>query len=90
MAAAVTGGEDVAREAAAGAGSESTVASKNPVSTAHQTRSWPPKRRGTHGTLPQASTTSRPASCSSSAIWQPDWPLPTTRTAARRRSRSLR
>src|SRR5690606_22181382 len=42
--------------------------------------SRPPTRRGSQGERPQASKTSRPASASSSAIWQPDCPLPMTST----------
>ena len=56
----------------------------------HQTMSRPPIRRGAHGARPQARKTSRPASCSSSAIWQPDWPLPTTSTAPAGSSSGLR
>ena len=71
-----------------GPAASSTVSSRKPVSSAHQTTSWSPIRRGIHGARPHARKTSRPASWSSSAIWQPDWPLPTTSTwpgaAARR------
>ena len=41
------------------------------------------ERRGNHGALPHANTKSRPASWSSSASWQPDWPLPTIRESPR-------
>ena len=34
---------------AAGLGNELKGASKNPVSTAHQTMPWPPSLRGAHG-----------------------------------------
>jgi hypothetical protein len=52
--------------------------------------SRPPGRRGGHGARPQAKTTSRPDSPSSSASWQPVWPLPTTRTLPGGRAVGLR
>ncbi len=64
----------------AGVGRVSTVWSKNPAWASHHTMSWLPSRRGTQGALPQARTTSRPASRYSSLICAPDWPLPTTST----------
>ena len=82
MAAVAPGRQDVREEARLGPGSESDACVEEAASRAsHQTKSRPPTRRGNHGARPQARTTSRPASCSSSAIWQPDWPLPTTSTA---------
>jgi hypothetical protein len=45
--------------------------SRKPVSSAHHNEVAPPIRRGSHGARPQARTTSRPASWSSSASWMP-------------------
>ena len=75
---------------ARGDGSEVTAWSRKPLASAHQTMSRPSRRRGAHGARPQERTTSRPASWSSSAIWHPDCPLPTTRIRPGGRSDGFR
>ena len=76
----------LAAKRAAGLGSDSTVASRKPVSSAHQRMSRPPIRRASHIARPHERKTSRPASRSSSASWQPVWPLPITSTGPGGRS----
>ena len=58
----------------------STVSSISPTSSAQCRISRPRYRRGNHGQRPTARYVRRPAWFSSSAIWQPDCPAPTTRT----------
>ena len=69
-----------ANSRADGDGSALTGWSRKPVSIAHQIRSFRPISLGAHGARPHERNTSRSASTSSSAIWQPVWPLPITST----------
>ena len=55
--------------------------SMKPASASHSMVSRPRCRKGTRPTGLVASTTRRPPARRSSAIWQPDWALPTTSTA---------
>jgi autotransporter-associated beta strand protein len=87
---AVSNGTLIDNNRAAGDGSVPTGWPRNPDVSSHQTTSRPASRRGTQGARPQASTTRRPASSSSSASWQPDCPLPTIRTGPGGRLASLR
>jgi hypothetical protein len=66
---------------AAGSGRSWGRWSMKPTSISHSRMSRPRYRKGTRPTELVASTTRRPPASRSSAIWQPDWALPTTSTA---------
>jgi hypothetical protein len=55
--------------------------SMKPASISHSRMSRPRCRKGTRPAGLVARTTRRPPASRSSAIWQPDWALPTTSTA---------
>ena len=78
VAAVPAGGEDVREQPGPPREASSRRPRGSPVSRSHQNRSRPPNRRGSHTARPQDRNTARPASWSSSAIWHPVCPLPTT------------